>query len=182
MNARKAARLGISAIASFPAIEPYPQKPGSRDAHHPEPGVRATRDGVKARRLARLGVMCDSALDPFTSHGTTGDPHVYVARLLVRDPVKQALAQAAAAATLISPLRHDGRGVGGDPDALDQSGHERVPDPLLHRQVRVRLLRPSGTRSARRPIFGQGDKRTTRWTPPPANTDEALPRCARPLE
>ena len=66
-----AKELGIPLIALFPATPPGLKTPEGEEALNPDNLVcRAVRAVKKAH--PDLGVMCDVALDPYTSHGHDG--------------------------------------------------------------------------------------------------------------
>jgi porphobilinogen synthase len=139
--------------------------------------VRAVKQAVP-----ELGVMCDAALDPFTSHGQDGVVRDgYVANdESVAILVKQALAQAAAGCDVISPSdMMDGR-VGAIRDALDQAGHERVLILSYAAKYASGFYGPFRDAIGSATSLGQGDKRTYQMDP--ANTDEALREVALDLD
>ena len=125
--AREAVSFGIPAIAIFPVINSRNKNEEGTEATNPENLVCRAIKEVAEQNL-NLGIVCDVALDPFTSHGHDG---------LVRDGyvvndetvdvlIQQALVQAAAGCTIIAPSdMMDGR-VGAIRKALDEAGHERV--------------------------------------------------------
>ena len=138
---------------------------------------RAVR-AVKEAHGDAIGVICDVALDPYTSHGQDG---------LVRDGYvvndetidvlcRQAVVQAEAGCDVIAPSdMMDGR-VGAIRRALDEAGFDHVQHPGLRGQVRLRVLRPVPRRRRLGRQPGSGDKRTYQMDP--ANTDEALREVA----
>jgi porphobilinogen synthase len=69
--AGEAAELGIPTIAVFPAIDPALKDPEGHEALNPDNLVCRAASALK-RALPELGVLCDVALDPFTSHGHDG--------------------------------------------------------------------------------------------------------------
>src|SRR5579883_3063763 len=71
VEAGKAEDLGIPLIALFPATPPSLKTPNGDEAFNPDNLVcRAVRALKKAH--PGLGVMCDVALDPYTTHGHDG--------------------------------------------------------------------------------------------------------------
>jgi porphobilinogen synthase len=125
--AEEAAELGVPAIALFPETNPATKSEDAKEAFNPENLVCRTVRAIKAA-VPDIGIICDVALDPYTSHGQDG---------LVRDGVilndetvevlcKQAVAQAAAGCDVIAPSdMMDGR-VGAIRAALDAAGFEQV--------------------------------------------------------
>src|SRR5262249_36335470 len=70
-RAGEAAELGIPAIAIFPVVEPRLKTPGGEEATREDNLVCRAVAAVKAAHPG-LGLLCDVALDPFTSHGHDG--------------------------------------------------------------------------------------------------------------
>src|SRR5207302_7156607 len=69
--AEEAAGLGIPVIALFPHTEDSKKTDDGREAENPDNLVCRTVRGIK-RAVPDIGVMCDVALDPYTSHGHDG--------------------------------------------------------------------------------------------------------------
>jgi porphobilinogen synthase len=174
--AREAAALGIPAIALFPRIDPAKKTDDGREAANPDNLVcRAVR--ALKKNVPEMGVLCDVALDPFTSHGHDGvlkNDYVHnddtIAVL-----VKQALVQVEAGCDIIAPSdMMDGR-VGAIRAALEQAGH---PDILI---MAYTAKYASAFYGPFREALGSakaltGDKRTYQMDP--ANGDEALREVA----
>ncbi len=128
-----------------------------------------------------LGVMCDVALDPFTTHGHDG---------VVRDGdvandetvailCRQALVQAEAGADVIAPSdMMDGR-VGAIRDALDGAGFERVRIMSYAAKYASGFYGPFRDAIGSKSSLGKADKRTYQMDP--ANGDEALREVALDL-
>ncbi len=175
-EAEKAAKLGIPAIAIFPVVPLEKKTEDGAEAHRAKNvcnrAIAAVKDAVP-----ELGVICDVALDPYTSHGHDG---------LMRDGVilndetldvlvKQALSEAEAGVDVVAPSdMMDGR-VGRLRDALDASGFQHVK--ILSYAAKY----ASGFYGPFREAIGskkalKGDKRTYQMDP--ANGDEALRECA----
>jgi porphobilinogen synthase len=174
--AREAAALGIPAIALFPRIDPALKSDDGREAANPDNLVcRAVR--LLKQNVPEIGVLCDVALDPFTSHGHDGvlkDGYVHnddtIAML-----VQQALVQVKAGCDIIAPSdMMDGR-VGAIRAALEKAGH---PDILI---MSYAAKYASAFYGPFREALGSakaltGDKRTYQMDP--ANGDEALREVA----
>ena len=126
-DARRAAKLGIPAIALFPQTPPGRKSEDGEEAWNPDNLVcRAVRE--LKRRVPEIGVMCDVALDPFTVHGHDG--LVRGGRVAndetVAALVRQALVQAEAGCDIVAPSdMMDGR-IGTIRDALDGGGYQHV--------------------------------------------------------
>jgi porphobilinogen synthase len=125
--AREARDLGIPAIALFPETNPDTKSDDAAEAFNSGNLVCRAVEQLKSE-VPDIGVICDVALDPYTSHGQDG---------LVREGVvvndetleilcKQAVTQAAAGCDVIAPSdMMDGR-VGAIRAALDDAGFQHV--------------------------------------------------------
>lgn len=121
--AEECVKLGIPVISLFPNIDPSLKTPDGIAAADENGLIPRVTRAIK-KEFPDLGVLCDVALDPFTSHGQDGviDENGYV----LNDPtlevlVKQAVAQAAAGADWIAPSdMMDGR-IGVIRKALDEA-------------------------------------------------------------
>jgi porphobilinogen synthase len=171
-DAERAAKLDIPCIALFPYTEA-----GLRDEHGSEAlnadnlvcqSVRAIK-----KEFPDIGLLCDVALDPYTSHGHDG--LIEDGRILndetVAVLVKQALVQAEAGCDVIAPSdMMDGR-VGAIREALDDAGFEDVQIMSYAAKYASAFYGPF------RDAIGSaktltGDKRTYQMDS--ANSDEAL--------
>ena len=126
-QARRAADLGLPAIAIFPRINPDDKdEDGTLSGDGGNLVCRATA-AVRAA-VPDLGVITDVALDPFTTSGHDGmirDGEV-VNDATVAMLCRQAVVQADAGATIIAPSdMMDGR-IGAIRAALDEAGHHNV--------------------------------------------------------
>jgi porphobilinogen synthase len=123
-DAERAVKLDIPCIALFPYTDA-----ALRDAQGSE-ALNANNLVCRAVRAIKmefpdLGILCDVALDPFTSHGHDGllrDDGVIMNDETVAVLVRQALVQAQAGCDIIAPSdMMDGR-VGAIRHALDEAG------------------------------------------------------------
>ena len=123
VEAEKAARYGIPAIALFPFTEPSLRDPtGSESLNADNLVCRACRAIKKA--VPEIGLITDVALDPYTSHGHDGvlDGETILNDESVALLVRQALNQAEAGADVIAPSdMMDGR-VAAIRETLDDQG------------------------------------------------------------
>jgi porphobilinogen synthase len=174
--AKEAAALGIPAIALFPRIDPSLKTGDGREAANPGNLVcRAVR--ALKKEVPQLGILCDVALDPFTSHGhdgilADGDVHN---DSTIEMLVQQALVQVEAGCDIIAPSdMMDGR-VGAIRAALEEKGHHNVLIMAYAAKYASAFYGPF------REALGSakaltGDKRTYQMDP--ANGDEALREVA----
>ena len=121
--AEEAASLGLPAIALFPNTDPALRDEGASEALNPGNlvcrGVRA----IKAH-VPEIGIICDVALDPYTSHGHDGllvDGEIDNDRTIAVLSA-QALVQAEAGCDILAPSdMMDGR-IGAIRAALEEGG------------------------------------------------------------
>ena len=178
--AAEAQQLGIPAVAVFPVTAPEKKTPGAEEALNPENlACRAVR-AIKDAKLD-LGVICDVALDPYTSHGQDGlvrDGHVVNDETL--DVLRrQAVVQAQAGCDVIAPSdMMDGR-IGAVRQALDEAGFEHVQIMAYAAKYASAFYGPFRDAVGSAANLGGGDKRTYQMDP--ANGDEALREVALDL-
>ncbi len=177
--AEEAAKLGIPVIALFPNTDPSLKSDDGREALNANNLVcRAVRAIKKA--VPQIGVLCDVALDPYTSHGHDG--------ILIDDDVandesvellvRQALVQAEAGCDIIAPSdMMDGR-VGAIRAALEENGFRNTLIMAYAAKYASAFYGPfrDAVGSAKALT---GDKRTYQMDP--ANGDEALREVALDL-
>ena len=175
--ARRAASLGIPAIAIFPHINPSKKDETGREALNPD-GLIPTVIKAMKDAAPEVGVICDVALDPYTTHGHDGliDEQGYVLNDETSSIlVSQALVQAEAGADMVAPSdMMDGR-VGAIRRALEEEGFSRTM--ILSYAAKY----ASGFYGPYRDAIGsasalKGDKKTYQQNP--ANSDEALREVA----
>jgi len=176
-EAGKAKELGIPLIALFPATPPGLKTPDGEEALNPDNLVcRAVRAVKKAH--PDLGVMCDVALDPYTTHGHDGVlrgdevSNDETVELLCR----QALVEAEAGCDVIAPSdMMDGR-VGAIRDALDAAGLKRVLIMAYAAKYASGFYGPFRDAVGSKGALGKADKRGYQMDP--ANGEEALREVA----
>jgi porphobilinogen synthase len=125
--AERAAKLTIPCIALFPYTDPGLRDEDGSEALNPDNLVCRAIRAIK-KEVPEVGVLCDVALDPYTSHGHDGllRDGVILNDETVAVLVKQALVQAEAGCDIIAPSdMMDGR-VGAIRDGLDDSGFRNV--------------------------------------------------------
>ena len=170
--AGEAKSLGIPAVALFPQTPPEKKDEDGTEATNPDNLVCRAIRAVKEAH-PDIGVICDAALDPFTSHGHDGVIRDgYVANdESVEILCRQSVVQAAAGCDIIAPSdMMDGR-VGAIRAALDAEGFDRVQ--IMSYAAKY----ASGFYGPFRDAVGsstalKGDKKTYQMDP--ANGDEAL--------
>jgi len=174
--AGEAAELGIPAIALFPFVPPALKGEDGAEACRPDNLCnRAIRALKKA--LPDLGVICDVALDPYTSHGHDG---LLAGERILNDETvevlcRQALAEADAGVDVVAPSdMMDGR-VGRLRDALDAAGHGEVKILSYAAKYASAFYGPFRDAIGSKKAL-KGDKRTYQMDP--ANGDEALREVA----
>jgi porphobilinogen synthase len=179
-EAERAAKLTIPCIALFPYTDPSLRDETGSEALNPDNLVCRAIRAIK-KEFPEIGVLCDVALDPFTSHGHDGllRDGVVLNDETVAILVKQALVQADAGCDIIAPSdMMDGR-VGAIRKALDSAGHLDVSIMAYAAKYASAFYGPfrDAVGSAKTLT---GDKRTYQMDP--ANTDEALREVALDIE
>ena len=171
-DAERAAKLDIPCIALCPYTEPSLRDEQGSEALNPDNLVCQSVRAIK-KEFPDIGVLCDVALDPFTSHGHDG---LIADGKILNDEtvavlVKQALTQAEAGCDIIAPSdMMDGR-VGAIREALDEAGFIDVQIMSYAAKYASAFYGPF------RDAIGSaktltGDKRTYQMDS--ANSDEAL--------
>jgi porphobilinogen synthase len=171
-DAERGAKLTIPCVALFPYTDPALRDDEGGEALNPENLVCRAIRAIR-KEVPEIGILCDVALDPYTSHGHDG---------LLRDGtilndetvevlVKQALVEAQAGCDIIAPSdMMDGR-VGAIRAALDQNDFADVSIMAYAAKYASAFYGPF------RDAVGSsatltGDKRTYQMDP--SNADEAL--------
>jgi porphobilinogen synthase len=177
-TAGAAIELGIPAIALFPVTEPGKKSPEAEEAVNPRNLVCRAVRAVKAAHGDAVGIMCDVALDPYTSHGHDGlvrDGYV-VNDETIEVLCRQAVVQAEAGCDVIAPSdMMDGR-IGRIRRVLDEAGFERVSIMAYAAKYASAFYGPFRDAVGSSSNLGGADKRTYQMDP--ANTDEAIREVA----
>jgi porphobilinogen synthase len=171
-EAERAMALQIPCLALFPYTDPALRDEDGSEALNPDNLVCRAIRAIK-KTTPELGILCDVALDPYTSHGHDGllRDGVIVNDETVAVLVQQALVEAEAGCDIIAPSdMMDGR-VGAIRDGLDQAG---FADPQI---MAYTAKYASAFYGPFRDAVGSsatlvGDKRTYQMDP--GNSDEAL--------
>lgn len=177
--AKEASGLGIPVIALFPQTPVSLKTEDGREALNRDNLVCRAVRAIKAS-VPEIGVLCDVALDPYTSHGHDGllrDGYVNN-DATVEMLVQQSLVQVEAGCDILAPSdMMDGR-VGAIRTALENSGHHNTILMAYAAKYASAFYGPfrDAVGSAKSLI---GDKRTYQMDP--ANGDEALREVALDL-
>jgi porphobilinogen synthase len=182
--AGEALRLGIPAIAIFPVVEAARKTDDAAEACNPENLACRTVRAVRKEYGDALGIVCDVALDPYTSHGHDGllkDGQI-VNDETVEVLCRQAVVLADAGCHVVAPSdMMDGR-VGSLRLALDEHEHDGVAILSYAAKYASAFYGPfrdavgSSTALGTAAGRGLGDKKTYQMDV--ANTDEALREVA----
>jgi len=174
--AEEAVKLGIPVIALFPYTDPAVKTEDGREAINSDNLICRTVRAIK-KAAPEIGVLCDVALDPYTSHGHDG---VLVGDYVANDEsveilVRQALSQAEAGCDIIAPSdMMDGR-VGAIREALEAHGFKNTLIMSYAAQYASAFYGPFRDAVGSAKAL-KGDKRTYQMDP--ANGDEALREVA----
>lgn len=166
--------LGIPMIALFPHIEDSLKTPDGREAANPDGLIPRVVRAIKTQ-YPELGVMCDVALDPYTTHGQDGliDETGYILNdETIEMLLQQSLAQARAGADVIAPSdMMDGR-IGIIREAFEDEG-------LIHTRIMAYSTKYASSfygpfRDAVGSSANLGKSNKAVYQQDPANGDEAL--------
>jgi porphobilinogen synthase len=171
-EAERAAKLKIPCLALFPYTDPKRRDESGSEALNSDNLVCRAIRAIKAN-VPEVGVLCDVALDPYTSHGHDG---LLRGGEIINDEtvavlVRQALLQAEAGCDIIAPSdMMDGR-VGAIRSALDAVGRTEVQIMAYAAKYASAFYGPFRDAVGSSATLA-GDKRTYQMDP--ANSDEAL--------
>jgi porphobilinogen synthase len=171
-DAERATRLAIPVVALFPYTDPSLRDAEGSEALNANNLVCRSSRAIK-KEFPEIGILCDVALDPYTSHGHDG---LMREGTILNDEtvavlVKQAVIQAEAGCDIIAPSdMMDGR-IGAIRAGLDAAGFADVQIMAYSAKYASAFYGPF------REAVGSsatlvGDKRTYQMDP--ANSDEAL--------
>jgi len=176
--AAEAAAWKIPAIAVFPATDPKLKTDDAAEALNPDNlACRAVR-AIKAEVGDAVGVICDVALDPYSSHGQDGlvrDGYV-INDETVEVLCRQSIVQAEAGCDVIAPSdMMDGR-IGAVRAALESAGFQNVQILSYAAKYASAFYGPFRDAVGSAANLGGGDKKT--YQQDPASSDEALHEVA----
>jgi porphobilinogen synthase len=172
--AEQCLKLKVPVLALFPAIDAKLKTPDGKEATNPKGLIPRVVARLK-KDFPELGVMCDVALDPYTSHGQDGviDASGYIlndATLAILE--KQALTQASAGVDIVAPSdMMDGR-IGRIRAALDRGQYIHTRIMAYSAKYASGYYGPFRDAVGSAANLGKGNKFTYQMDP--ANTNEAL--------
>lgn len=176
-----ACERGIPAMAVFPATAASLKTEDAREAINEKNLVCRTVAAIKQEVGDAIGVICDVALDPYSSHGQDGlvrDGYV-VNDETVEMLCKQSVVQADAGCDVIAPSdMMDGR-IGAIRSALDQSGHSNVQIMSYAAKYASSFYGPFRDAVGSSGNLAGGSKKTYQQSP--SQTNEALHEVALDL-
>ena len=180
-EAKEITALGIPALALFPSPGGQGKSLDGREAWNPDGLVQRAVAELKSAQ-PELGIICDAALDPYTTHGQDGiiDDGGYVLNEeTVAALVRQALSQARAGADVIAPSdMMDGR-IGAIRSALEEEGHTNTRILAYSAKYASSYYGPFRDAVGSSGSLGGGNKHSYQMDP--ANSDEAIQEVALDL-
>ena len=172
--AERCVKLKIPVLALFPVIDAKLKTPDGKEATNPKGLIPRVVARLK-KEFPELGVMCDVALDPYTSHGQDGviDASGYILNdTTLAILAEQALTQAAAGVDIVAPSdMMDGR-IGRIRSALDQRQFIHTRIMAYSAKYASGFYGPFRDAVGSAANLGKGNKFTYQMDP--ANADEAL--------
>lgn len=180
--AELACTLGIGAVAIFPVTPQAKKTDCGKEALNEENLICSTTRAIRQACGEKIGVVCDVALDPYTSHGHDG---LMVDNYIINDETvevlcQQAVLQARAGATVIAPSdMMDGR-VGAIRKALDGAGFQHVIVLSYAAKYASAFYGPFRDAVGSAKNLGGASKKTYQMNP--ANSDEAIREVAFDIE
>jgi porphobilinogen synthase len=172
--AERCMKLKVPVLALFPVIEARLKTLDGKEATNPKGLIPRVVARLK-KEFPELGVMCDVALDPYTSHGQDGviDAGGYILNdttLAILE--QQALTQAAAGVDIVAPSdMMDGR-IGRIRAALDKRQFIHTRIMAYSAKYASGFYGPFRDAVGSAANLGKGNKFTYQMDP--ANSDEAL--------
>ena len=173
---------GIPAVALFPVTPAELKSDDGGEATNPDNLICSAARAIRGRFGDSIGLVCDVALDPYTTHGQDG--LVRQGQVVNDETVavlcRQAVHQAEAGASIIAPSdMMDGR-IGAIRSALDASGHEQVMIMSYAAKYASAFYGPFRDAVGSAGNLGKGDKKTYQMQP--SSSDEALHEVALDLQ
>lgn len=175
-------QLDIPAVALFPAIPPEQKSLMAEEAYNPNGLIQNAIRAIK-KQYPQLGVICDIALDPYTTHGQDGiiDENGYVLNDITNNIlVKQALSYAEAGVDIVAPSdMMDGR-IGAIRLAFENAGFHNTRILSYAAKYASSFYGPFRDAVQSAAQLGKANKLTYQMDP--ANSNEALHEVALDLE
>ena len=173
-EAEQLSALGVPAIALFPNISADLKTANGDEAMNPEGLIPRAVSALK-QRVPAMGIICDGALDPYTSHGQDGiiDDGGYVLNDETLDALRvQARVMAESGADIIAPSdMMDGR-VAAIREELDDHGFINTGILAYSAKYASGYYGPFRDAVGSASNLGKGNK--SNYQMDPANSDEAL--------
>ena len=161
-TAERALSLEIPAIALFPAIPDSQKTPDGNESQNPDGLIPRAINSIK-KQFPELGIVCDVALDPYTSHGQDGiinDSGEVLNDETIAALIKQTQTLAAAGADIVAPSdMMDGR-IGALRDALESGGYSRIKILSYAAKYASAFYGPFRDAANTAAALGAADKRT----------------------
>ncbi|MCE3231824.1 MAG: hemB [Rickettsiaceae bacterium] len=174
---KQARDLGVPAVALFPVVPLEKKTEDAKEAYNQE-NLICRAVGILKKQVSDIGIICDVALDPYTSHGQDGlvkDNYV-VNDETIEVLCKQAISLAKAGADVVAPSdMMDGR-MGAVRAALDSEGFQQVNIIAYAAKYASCFYGPFRDAVGSAANLGKADKKTYQMDP--ANSDEALREVA----
>ncbi len=169
----KAAKLGIPAVALFPQTPQELKTDDGKEAVNPDNLVCRTIKAIKGA-VPEIGIICDVALDPYTSHGQDG---IVIDGYVANDETiniltQQALIQTEAGCDILAPSdMMDGR-IGAIREALEENSHVNTQIMAYAAKYASGFYGPFRDAVGSAGNIKSGNKNSYQMDP--ANSDEAL--------
>lgn len=177
----KAASLGIPAVALFPRTPQELKTEDGREALNPDNLICRATAAIK-QAVPEIGIICDVALDPYTSHGHDG---ILIDGDVANDEtidilVRQALIQAGAGCDILAPSdMMDGR-VGAIRQALEENNRPDTQIMAYAAKYASAFYGPFRDAVGSSGNIKSGGKHSYQMDP--ANSDEALREVMMDIE
>lgn len=165
-QAKLAESVGIKAIALFPVVPSELKNEDASEAFNNDNLICQTIKSIKDSGI-NIGIICDVALDPYTSHGhdgivIDGDVHNDAT---IDALIEQAVVLSSAGADIVAPSdMMDGR-VGAIRESLDEEGMEHVAILSYAAKYASHFYGPFRDAVGSRSSFGKNNKTTYQMDP-----------------
>jgi porphobilinogen synthase len=169
--------FGLLAIALFPVVPPSLKNVEAKEAINPNNLICRAVTAIKSA-FPSMGIICDVALDPYTSHGHDG---LFINNDVDNDKtidllIHQSINQAKAGCDILAPSdMMDGR-IGRLRQALDSEGLQKILLLSYAAKYASAYYGPFRDAIGSKNTLKGGDKKTYQMNP--SNSDEALHEVA----